>query len=79
MALVDSRDYVLSGIYYSVFGAKHLSTLPANTMLTQYWSNAGPPSATLAHHQTSIGSRSPNTVLMSGQRRRPSIGSTSRA
>ena len=38
------------------FGAKHLSTLPANTMSTQCWSNAGPQSATLAQHQTSTGS-----------------------
>ena len=38
------------------FGAKHLSTLPANTTLTQCWSNAGPPSATVAQHQTSTGS-----------------------
>ena len=37
MAPVDSRDD----------GAKH-SSLPANTTLTQCWSNAGPPSATLA-------------------------------
>ena len=38
------------------FGAKHLSTLPANTTLTQCWSNAGPQSATLAQHQTRTGS-----------------------
>ena len=38
------------------FGAKHLSTLPAKMTLTQCRSNAGPQSATLAQHQTSIGS-----------------------
>ena len=38
------------------FGAKHLSTLPENTTLTQCWSNVGPPSATLAQHKTSTGS-----------------------
>ena len=38
------------------FGAKHLSTLPAKTLLTQCWSNAGPQSATLAQPQTSTGS-----------------------
>ena len=38
------------------FGAKHLSTFPANKKLTQCWSNAGPLSATLAQHQTSTGS-----------------------
>ena len=35
---------------------KHLSTLPANTTLTQFWSIAGPQSVTLAQHQTSTGS-----------------------
>ena len=43
---VFGRYYVLGGIYYSV-----LSTLPANTTLTQYWSNAGPQSVTMAQHQ----------------------------
>ena len=62
MAPVASRDYVLSEIYYSVLSPtpmceKHcgLSTIPANTTLTQCWSNAGPQSATLAQHQTSTG------------------------
>ena len=32
---------------------KYLLTLPANTTLTQCWSNAGPLSATLAQHQAS--------------------------
>ena len=54
---------VLSGIYYSVLNPTlmcekqcGLSTIPANTTLTQCWSNAGPQSATLAHHQISTGS-----------------------
>ena len=52
MAPIDSiKRNVLSR-----FGAKQLSTLPANTTLTQYWSNAGPLSATLAQPQTSTGS-----------------------
>ena len=38
------------------FRVKHLSTLPANTTLTQCWSNAGPQSAMLAQNQTSTGS-----------------------
>ena len=33
-----------------------MSTHPANTTSTKCWSNAGPPSATLAQHQTSSGS-----------------------
>ena len=33
-----------------------LSTHPANTTSTKCWSSAGPPSATLAQHQTSTGS-----------------------
>ena len=45
MALVDSRGYVLSGIYYSV--------LVRNTQQTRRWANAGP---MLAQHQTSTGS-----------------------
>ena len=55
---MDSRDYVLSGIYYSVLvrNTMWLVTLPANTTLTQCWSNAGPLSAMLAQHQTSTGS-----------------------
>ena len=40
MAPVDSRDYVLSG-FLSLFVAKHLSTLPANTTLTQCWPSTG--------------------------------------
>ena len=36
-------------------GAKHLSTLLTKAALTQCWSKAGPPSATLAQHQTSTG------------------------
>ena len=36
MAHVDSRDHVSSG-FLLCFGAKHLSTLPANTTLTQCW------------------------------------------
>ena len=63
LAPVDSRDDVLSGIYYSVLSPTlmcekqcGLSTLPANTTLTQFWANAGPQSATLAQHQTSTGS-----------------------
>ena len=74
MSPVDSRDYVLSGI----FGAKHLSTLPAKTTLIQCCSNAGPPFATLAQHQTSTGSTPPvnkkkhlyNICTMLDQRRR---------
>ena len=38
------------------FGAKNLSTLSANTTLSQCWSNAGPLSVTLAQHQTSTSS-----------------------
>ena len=63
MASVDSRDYVLSGIYYSVLDPTPmcetqcgLSTLPPNMTFTQCCSNAGPLSATLAQHQTSTGS-----------------------
>ena len=40
--------------YYSFF---LLFRFPANTTLTQCWSNVGPPSATLAQHQTSTGSK----------------------
>ena len=47
MAPVDSREDVLSGIY----GCYGCETLPANMTLTQCWSNAGPPSVTLAQHQ----------------------------
>ena len=56
MVPVDSRDYVLSGIYYSALVRNTCQTLPANTMLTQWWSNAGSPSATLAQQQPSTGS-----------------------
>ena len=62
MAPVDNRDYVLSGIYYSVLKprrcAKHnvANTSSKHETLTQCWSNAGPLSATLAQHQTSTGS-----------------------
>ena len=56
MAPVDSKNHVLSGIYYSRFSAKHLLIFPTNTTITQCWSNAGPPSATLDQHQTSTGS-----------------------
>ena len=57
MAPVDIRDYdcITQKLLFR-FGAKHLSTLPANTTLTQCWSNAGPPCATLAQHETSTGS-----------------------
>ena len=62
MAPVDSRNYVLSGIYYSVLNPTPMcekqcrfSTLPASIALTQC-SNAGQQSATLAQHQTSTGS-----------------------
>ena len=43
---MDSRVYVLGGFLFR-FGAKHLSTLPANTTLTQCWltvCDAGPAS-----------------------------------
>ena len=56
MAPVDSRDYVLSGIYYSVLVQNNCGDTSTNTMLTQCWSDAGPPSATLYQHQTSTGS-----------------------
>ena len=49
------------------FSAKHLSTLPANTTLTQRWSNAGPSSVMLAQYQTSTGSTPVFAVLRSTQ------------
>ena len=48
---VNSRDYVLSGIYYSVL----VRNTCQNSQQTRRWPNAGPPSATLAQHQTSTG------------------------
>ena len=63
MAPVDSRDYVLSGIYYSVLEPANVrntmwlvNTPSKHDTLTQCWSNNGSPSATLAQHQTSTGS-----------------------
>ena len=65
MAPVDSRDYTLSRIYYSVLepgvadarNTMWLVNIPSkHETLTRCWSNAGPPSATLAQHQTSTGS-----------------------
>ena len=35
--------------------------------LTQYWANVGPPSATLAQHQTSTGSTSQSVSLCCGE------------
>ena len=50
---VDSRDYVLGGIYYSVLV---LVYTPSNMTSTKCSSNAGPPSAMLAQLQTSTDS-----------------------
>ena len=63
MSPVDNRDYVLSGIYYPVWNHTDmrktiwLSNCPCkHETLTQCWSNAGPPFATLTHHQACTGS-----------------------
>ena len=61
MAPVDSRDYVglLREIYYSVLvrNIMWLVYIPSKQeTLTQCWSNAGPPSATLAQHHINTGS-----------------------
>ena len=65
MAPVESRDYVLSGISYSILEprrcVKHkwlVNTPSKHKTLTQCWSNAGPPSEMLVQHQTSTGSTS---------------------
>ena len=52
MAPVDSRDYVLGGIYYSVL----VRNTCQHSQQTRRWPNSGPPSATLAQHQTNTGS-----------------------
>ena len=59
MARVDSRNYILSGLYYSVSVRNTpwlISTPSKHETLTQCWFNAGSPSVTLAQHQTSTGS-----------------------